>query len=119
MRDKDRLTSANKVLYILVTKIPKLKTTTGTLVSSHQEVKARVVETDEDLRKAQKTVKTIDVGSSSWRSPSAGANETKRPQKASSLKSAKNPTEVLSSGINNIGVDSVQPEFLQVNFVKS
>lgn len=51
--------------------------------------------------------KALDVGSSSDRSPSAGAMKTKRPRIATGLKGAKNATDGWSSCKDNIDLDSV------------
>lgn len=50
--DKDSLTAENNVVFVLLTKIPKLKRTNTSLVSFFQEVNGRVVETERDVGKA-------------------------------------------------------------------
>lgn len=50
-KEKDPLTLENKVVLALETETFELKTTTGFLVGSHQQVKARMVETERDLKR--------------------------------------------------------------------
>lgn len=50
---KDCLSSKNKVALSLETKLSSLKTTTSSIVSSIQEIKARTVEAERDVKKAQ------------------------------------------------------------------
>lgn len=57
------------------------------------------------------------MGSSGGKSPSIGAKNVKRLHIASGSKSAKKPTESLSSGNDNIVVDLLQMEVLWVRFV--
>lgn len=58
--DRDRITTENEVVHAPRTKILELKTTTGSLAGSLQEVKACAFETVRELKKSLKTIAVSD-----------------------------------------------------------
>lgn len=59
-KKRDRLKAEIKVVLWLGTKISWLKTTTGSIVCSLQNVEDREIETDRDLKMPQKTIAVLD-----------------------------------------------------------
>lgn len=58
--ERARSTAGNNVALALGTEISELKTTSGSIVSPSQDVKACAAETERDLKQAQKTTVVLD-----------------------------------------------------------